>query len=183
RFYYEMIQKRYTGTKYATRAAKLLEELQGEVAPPRRAEKPRVRVGQIHIVGNTRVSDTKILEALELYPGQILDPSEVRFAEQRLRKLKLPDASWLHKMSATVETMEQNGDSPYRDIFVRVIEELRQDVLAEVDKMEGTWVVTSASVDGKDVPHLRDGEMVFRGNGMTSHLNKNSPGGRSTFTL
>jgi RNA polymerase sigma factor (sigma-70 family) len=182
--YYELIQKRYAGTTYAQRAARLLQELRAEERPSRTAEKPALLVGQILIVGNNRVPDATIREALELYPGQVLDYKQVRAAEERLRGLKdLVNASPIVNMRPVVSVIESHGDSPYRDILVTVNESLRLDVLAELEKLDGTWVVTSASVDGKDVPHLRDGEMVFRGDRMTSHLSKNSPGGRSTITL
>src|SRR5262249_51995376 len=180
----EWTERRKAGATGARGAPQSLPEGRKEKHPPRAAEKPVVRVGQIFIAGNKRVPDTTIREALEIYPGQVLDYKQVRAAEERLHAMKeLVNVSPIVNMRPVVSVLEAEGDNPYRDILVTVNESLRLDVLADLEKLEGTWVVISASADGKDVPHLRDGEMVFKGDRMTSHFNKNGPGGRSTITI
>jgi hypothetical protein len=110
-FYYQLVCRRYPGTKWAARAAERLGELRKKADEGTKAEEKRpARVGQIIVVGNTRTEQSVILEQLQLYPGQVLTPAELRAAERRLERL-----------NATVSAIDSEG-SDYKDILIRVRE-------------------------------------------------------------
>lgn len=183
-FYYELVQKHHPDTSHAKKAMQFLQELRAGQLPPPHSPKTAARVGQIHIVGNKRVPDVVIREALELYPGQFLDYKQVIAAEERLRGLKdLVYVSPIVNIRPVVSVIESAGDSQYKDILVTVNESLRLDVLAEFEKLNGAWTVIKAASDGKAIPNMVELELTFQGDRVTSKNGKNSTGGRSSITL
>jgi RNA polymerase sigma factor (sigma-70 family) len=108
-YYYQLVCRRYPGTVFANNAAVECKEL--EKILDERESPPRV--GQIVILDNEITSDTGILAAIGLYPGQVLSDSDLTAAEQRLRR---------RGISARVRALAPGGDSPYRDIQIQVEE-------------------------------------------------------------
>jgi RNA polymerase sigma factor (sigma-70 family) len=109
-FYYELVCRRYPRTEWAARATERLGELRKKADEGMKAEQRPARVGQIIVVGNTKTEQSVILEQLQLYPGQVLTPAELRAAERRLERL-----------DATVSVIDSEG-SDYKDILIRVRE-------------------------------------------------------------
>lgn len=105
RFYYELICRRYPGTNAAKRATQQLPE-----------EKSPDRVGQIFIFGNTKTSDSIILEQVPLFPGQPFYDANIREAERNLSRLKC------FKSNPKVEVLDREGDGVFRDIRISVEE-------------------------------------------------------------
>src|SRR5262249_49590239 len=78
------------------------------------------RVGQLVIVGNDVTPDRVILEAVEIYPGQLLQAADLRRAEDALAKLGLFVVDAEKGVRPTVTALdEENG---YRDILITVKE-------------------------------------------------------------
>ena len=73
------------------------------------------RVGQIIIEGNTKTPDKKILDQLQLVPGQVFNnPAALDAARARLEKAGF--------RGATVEALPHESDAVYADIRVKVDE-------------------------------------------------------------
>jgi polysaccharide export outer membrane protein len=87
-----------------------------------KAKATPARVGQIHIVGNTKTEDAVILQQLSLLPGAELGYRDLQAAEQKLARLGLfvvdPDKG----VRPTVTVVDADGDSPFKDIVVQVKE-------------------------------------------------------------
>ena len=69
-----------------------------------------VRVGEIFVVGNRKTPTTVFLDAIRIYPGEILDYAAIRAAEKNLAEF-----------GARVSVLE-GGNSTYRDILITVKE-------------------------------------------------------------
>lgn len=110
RFYYELICSRYPGTSLTERAKKRLTELKGQEG------KRQARVGQIFIIGNETTPDVAILEQVPLFPGGLLNYSDLRVAEQNLSRLKGL------KSKPKVTVLDLEGDSEFKDIQITVEE-------------------------------------------------------------
>ncbi len=180
-FYYDLIRRRYAGTPYAKQADHLLKELHraDQAAPPKAS---KARVGQIIIVGNTRIPDTVLLEEIPLHPGQLLNDADVRAAEERLRSLKsLVNASPIVNIRPTVTVLDTPADSNYKDILITVRESLRLDMLEELKRLEGLWIMSAASLDGKELDPLVGTQFIFAGDRLT--IQGKQPPGRSTVTI
>ena len=54
-------------------------------------EKPKAKIGQIIIIGNDITQDRVIRNAIDLYPGQVLQYPAVRLAERNLADPEPPD--------------------------------------------------------------------------------------------
>jgi outer membrane protein assembly complex protein YaeT len=76
------------------------------------------RVGRIIIDGNTVTRDRVILNQLDLRPGQILQYPKVLEAQMRLNRLGIFDP----EEPPTVEVLQNEFDSPLKDIRVKVRE-------------------------------------------------------------
>lgn len=165
-FYYERICRRYAGTPHAQRAAQLLKELPPNAPQPNAPAGKATRIGEIIIKGNRRVADSVIRDRIALYPGQILKYQDVRAAEEKLRAMKeFVNASPVVSLRPTVTVLDSEGE--FKDILVEVQETLRLDVLDALEKFEGTWKVTSTSVDGKPIPGMFEAEFDFAGDRVT----------------
>jgi outer membrane protein assembly factor BamA len=79
-------------------------------------EKRPARVGQIFIIGNEKTSDEAILEQVKLCPGQLLNFSDLRVAEQNLSRLKGL------KSNPRVTILDREGDGHFKDIQITVEE-------------------------------------------------------------
>lgn len=110
RFYYELICCRYPHTIYTERAKKRLAELKEQKG------KPTARVGQIFIIGNEKTSDSAILKQVPLFPGGLLNYSDLRVAEQNLSRIKGL------KSNPQVTVLDLEGDSEFKDIEIRLEE-------------------------------------------------------------
>src|SRR5262249_34275638 len=81
-----------------------------------------VRIGQIHIVGNTRTEAAVILHQMQLFPGAELGHRDLQAAEKKLAQLGRfvvdPDKG----VRPTVTVVNSDGDSPFKDILVQVQE-------------------------------------------------------------
>jgi hypothetical protein len=80
---------------------------------PKEAKEPD-RVGRIIIEGNTKTPDFKILDALDLRPGNLLRYPDIEKSRAKLEKLGLRDVM--------VEVLPNELDSSFKDIRVKVIE-------------------------------------------------------------
>ncbi|HEY7327374.1 MAG TPA: sigma-70 family RNA polymerase sigma factor [Gemmataceae bacterium] len=106
-FYYELILREYRNTIPERRAKQRLAELD---------EEQPVRVGQIFITGNKRVSDSHILKHIKLRPGLIVGHSDLCTAEQHLSRLNGI------KSNAKVTVMDREDDREFKDIMIAVEE-------------------------------------------------------------
>jgi polysaccharide export outer membrane protein len=121
-FYYEKVWRRYPNTTFG-KAAEQLRQIKKEAAPPSPSEKDTVvRVGQIFILGNTRTADEVILRELPLYPGAILNHTDVRTAERNLAKLGRFVINREKGIRPTVTVIDPDGESVFKDIVIRVEE-------------------------------------------------------------
>ena len=82
-----------------------------------RGTKP-TRVGRIYIEGNTKTSDRVILNELGIFPGQILQYSQLDVARANLIRRNLFD----QEDTPLVQEIPNQFDSDYTDILVRVKE-------------------------------------------------------------
>ena len=76
------------------------------------------RVGRIIVEGNTVTDQRVILNQLRLYPGQVLQYPQIEAARANLMRLNIFD----QEDPPTVEVIPSEGDSPFKDIRVRVKE-------------------------------------------------------------
>ena len=88
--------------------------------PVRAADAPRVKVGEVIIVGNEVTQDRVIREAVGLYPGQVLRPEDLRTAEKNLERLGIFEIDPARGIRPTVTVLD--GDGEFRDVMVRVTE-------------------------------------------------------------
>src|SRR5262249_53824238 len=88
----------------------------GVVPQPAKETEPD-RVGRIIIEGNTKTPDAKILEKLELRPGQILQYPKLEDARVKLEKAGF--------RNVTVEVLPNELDPIFKDIRVRIDESKR----------------------------------------------------------
>src|SRR5438128_3332311 len=63
----------------------------------------------------------------------------------------------------TISILEDGTAPPYRDILVTIQESLRLDVLEEMNRLEGTWIIKSATLDDKEVHAMVGREFIFTG--------------------
>jgi hypothetical protein len=84
------------------------------VAPQPAKEPEPDRVGRIVIEGNTKTPDKKILEKLELFPGQILQQPALEAARARLEKAGF--------RGVKVEVISNEVETHFKDIRVTVDE-------------------------------------------------------------
>jgi outer membrane protein assembly complex protein YaeT len=85
-------------------------------------ESPPARVGEIHVRGNDVTQDRVIRRELPFYPGQILTWPDVAVARDNLSRLGIFKEDPINGIRPTVEVLEPQGDSPFRDILVNVQE-------------------------------------------------------------
>jgi outer membrane protein assembly factor BamA len=86
------------------------------------AVKGPVRVGQIFILGNTRTSDSVIIDSVALYPGAVLNVADLRRAEENLLRLNRFAVNPQTGAGPTVTVIEGDEKGPYRDIVIQVQE-------------------------------------------------------------
>ena len=84
------------------------------VAPQPAKDKEPDRVGQIIIEGNAKTPQKKILDLVELQPGQVLPYPGLEAARVRLEKAGFRDV--------TVEVIPNKLDSGFKDVRVKVTE-------------------------------------------------------------
>jgi hypothetical protein len=87
----------------------------------RGAASPPCRVGQIFVVGNESTPQCVILRRVPLFPGDVLNPGDLRRAENNLARLP-----WLFVVNKdvhpTVQILDPKRASEYKDILVTVQE-------------------------------------------------------------
>jgi hypothetical protein len=88
----------------------------------RPAAKDEQRVGQIFIAGNERTRPSAILRELPLFPGQVLDPANLRRAEKNLARTGRFEVDPCRGVRPTVTVLDPDGASAYKDILVTVEE-------------------------------------------------------------
>lgn len=85
-------------------------------------ERPPARVGQIFIVGNTTTRQNVILRQVPLYPGQPLSYPAIREAERNLARINLFESDPEKGDRPTVTVLDQDSDSPFKDILINLKE-------------------------------------------------------------
>jgi outer membrane protein insertion porin family len=80
------------------------------------------RVGEIIVRGNTVTQDRIIRRELPFYPGQILTWPDVQVATDNLSRLGIFKEDPMNGVKPTVEVLEAQGDTPFRDVLVTVQE-------------------------------------------------------------
>lgn len=85
-------------------------------------EAPQMRVGDIKIVGNNITKDSVIRREIPLYPGQILSYPDLQFAQDNLSRLGIFKDEPQNGIKPTVEVIDAQGDSPFKDLLVTVQE-------------------------------------------------------------
>ena len=143
--YYEQLSQNYPDTIYAERAKERMSEMEKLLLsrtdlsdadrflkerwieskkqggkprkqPAKSEGKPPARVGQIFIIGNKKIPDETILEQVKLYPGMLLDYTDLRIAEQNLSRLKGL------KSNPKVTVIDREGAGEFKDIEITVEE-------------------------------------------------------------
>ncbi len=121
-FYYNLIRVFYPDTIYAKRALERFSELRPPhgyrwepTLPQQDNEKQPPRVGQLFIIGNKTVSQKSILKQVPLFPGQVLEPADLRIAERNLFRLKT-------LKSAKITVLNPEEEAAYKDIRIDVEE-------------------------------------------------------------
>jgi outer membrane protein insertion porin family len=85
-------------------------------------ERPPTKVGQIFIVGNTTTKQNVILRQVPLYPGQPLSYPNLKQAEANLARLGIFESNPAAGVRPTVNVLDPESDSPYKDILINVQE-------------------------------------------------------------
>jgi outer membrane protein assembly complex protein YaeT len=82
------------------------------------------RVGEVTVIGNTVTQDRIIRRELPpgLQPGQILAWPDVAVAQENLSRLGIFKEDPMNGVRPQVEVLEAQGDSPFRDVLIRVQE-------------------------------------------------------------
>jgi outer membrane protein insertion porin family len=81
-----------------------------------------VRVGRIIVVGNIATPKDVILRQVPLVPGKLLNYPGVVQAERNLKRLGLFEVNPEEGVQPSVEVLERDGASPFRDILITVKE-------------------------------------------------------------
>jgi outer membrane protein assembly factor BamA len=87
-----------------------------------RAQATPPRIGQIFIVGNTITRQSVILDAVELYPGQVLCLPELDDAERRLTRLGIFAIDDTKGIRPRVSVLDPEVEGAVKDILVEVQE-------------------------------------------------------------
>lgn len=124
------------------------------------AEVELSRVADIKIIGNTITRDSVIREALNLFPGQILDVRELRAAEHRLRRLGLFEADPKRGLGPTVVLERPGVNEPFKNIVVMV---------REKDTFDLRWEL-GLNAAGRPVLRLSAKELNFDATGWPRSL-------------
>jgi hypothetical protein len=121
-FYYDRIRLFHPDTIYAKRALERMSELRPphgygtEPSLPKQGnEKQPTRVGQLFIIGNKKTTQETILKQVPLYPGELLNPADLRIAERNLSRLKT-------LKSAKITVLDPDDGAVYKDIRIDVEE-------------------------------------------------------------
>ncbi len=80
------------------------------------------RVGEIIVRNNTVTQERVIRRELLLQPGQILEWPMVQVSQDNLSRLGIFKEDQMNGIRPTVEVLEAQGDSPFRDVLVTVNE-------------------------------------------------------------
>lgn len=80
-----------------------------------------VWVGEIKIVGNNKTSEEEIRKCLPLYPGQVMDKSQLRLAERNLESLNLFVVDADKGIRPTVTVLDDDN-AAVQDILIKVNE-------------------------------------------------------------
>ena len=80
------------------------------------------RVGEIKVIGNTKIPGRLISEWVPLVPGSILRDADLRRAEENLIRLGLFEVNAKKNIRPTVTAREVDDESGFKDIVVRVKE-------------------------------------------------------------
>lgn len=83
---------------------------------------PAAKVGQIFIVGHTRVPQNVIRNAVPLYPGQVLSYPDMRVAERNLARIGICKTSPNSSIEPKITVLNPDDPSPYKDLLVTVQE-------------------------------------------------------------
>jgi uncharacterized protein (TIGR03067 family) len=160
-FYYEIVQRRYPNTAFAAKATQLLQELRTQIDEA----KPAQRIGQIIIVGNEHLPDGLIREQLDLYPGVALVYPELKKAEDRLNKIKEPV-----KIRATIIVLDPESTKEYKDLLVQITETVPPALSQDMKKLEGAWVVQSATLEGQNFASIAGAKITFSRSEVTTTI-------------
>jgi outer membrane protein insertion porin family len=117
-------------------------------------EVPQNRVGVVHIEGNTVTQERIIRREIPLYPGQVLTYPDLLEAQNNLSKLGIFKEDPVNGIRPTVEVLEGNGDSPFKDILVKVQEAQTGSFLL------GAGVNSDAGVTGSIVLNERNFDIL-----------------------
>jgi outer membrane protein insertion porin family len=85
-------------------------------------ERPPARVGQIIIIGNGVTRDNVIRRQIPLEPGQILTFPDLKTGEANLTRLGIFESDPSKGGRPTVQVLEPETDSPFKDVLVNVQE-------------------------------------------------------------
>jgi hypothetical protein len=80
------------------------------------------KIGQIFIIGNEVTKQGVILEALGLFPGQVLRAADLRSAEKNLQRLGIFKIDPAKGIRPTVVVLNEEGEGEFKDILVSVEE-------------------------------------------------------------
>lgn len=117
-------------------------------------ETPQTRVGNVEVEGNTITKRNVILRELPLYPGQILSYPNLELGRENLRRLGIFKDDPMTGVSPQIEVIDPNGDSPVKDLLVRVQEAQTGSFLL------GAGVNSDAGVTGSIVLNERNFDIL-----------------------
>ena len=147
-------------------------------------EGSEISVGQIIVRGNTKTKEKIIIRQLELYPGQRVDTTKLKYAIERLKRLNY--------FENDIRITPEPTDNPEEaNVIVDVTEkgtgELNFGVgVSSVDSVVGNFRMTQRNFDWKDMPKSwRDlfGGNAFIGAGQTASLDATAGLKRQNYVL
>ena len=141
-------------------------------------EAPQMRVGEVKIVGNPITRDSVIRREIPLYPGQVLEYPALEQATGNLERLGIFKNEPQNGIKPTIEVIDPQGDSPFKDLLVTVQEAQTGSFLlgAGVNSdagVTGSIVLNERNFDITRIPtsfdEILDGR-AFRGGGQELRL-------------
>jgi outer membrane protein assembly factor BamA len=129
-------------------------------------------VGCIYVVGNEVTRQSRILEQVHLYPGQILSFPDIRRSEVDLAKLNIFEMNAENGVRPTIEVLDRENDAEFKDLLVTIKETRTGSLLFGVGVnsdagLTGSVVLNERNFDITRLPTSWDDLLsgrAFRGN-------------------
>ena len=147
-------------------------------------ESAEITLGQVITRGNTKTKDKVIIRQMELYPGEVIDTTKMKIAQQRLKNLG-------YFTDDLKITPEQSDNPEEANLVIDVTEKNTGEFnfgvgVSSVDSVVGNVKISQRDFDFRDLPKSwRDliGGNAFVGAGETASLSATAGAKTENFTL